>query len=313
MSTKLQIGLVVGLTVASGAVTGAGQQPLFRTATTLVPLQVTVTQGNKVVSGLGRNDFAVLEDGVPQELAFFESNDVPLDVVLLLDISASMATKLDGVHEAAKAFMNTLRPGDRGAVVGFNQNLKVMQSLTNDHRAIERAIKQTRPGGTTSLRNTLYVALKQLALPPPTTTDEIRRQTFVLLTDGEDNSSMIPYDDVLSVARNSGVNLYTIVVRPLEKKSPVEQISPESDFEMRRLAEETGGTAHFSDSVEQLKRAYTAIAAELSANYSLAYSSPNAGASRQQFHRIEVQVRANGEYQVRARRGYTAEAAGLNH
>lgn len=319
MLTKSCVALVlllVSLFPPSAPVTAwaeAGQQRTFRTATTLVALQVTVTNGDKIIAGLGRDDFTVLEDGVPQELAFFQSNDVPLDIVLLLDISASMEDKMDAVHDAAKAFMNALRPGDRGAVVGFNQNLKVMQPLTGDHQAIERAIKQASPAGATSLRNTLYVALKELALPAPATTDDIRRQTFVLLSDGEDNASMVSYEELLSVARNSGVNLYTIVVRPMDKKNPVKKIGSESDFEMRRLAEETGGTAFFSNSVEQLKHAYAAIAAELAAKYSLAYSSGNAAAARQQFHRVEVQVLGKKDFRVRARSGYTAESFGLNH
>jgi VWFA-related protein len=267
---------------------------------------------DKLVTGLEANDFAVREDGVPQQLAFFDSHEVPLDLVLLLDMSTSMSDKMDAVHEAAGAFMRTLRPRDRGAVIGFNESLKVIQPLTEDRESIARAIKETKPDGTTALRNTLYVALKQFA-SRPARLDDIRRQTFVLLTDGEDNQSLISFDEMLLAARNSGINIYAIVLRPTRKIDAPRTTGSESDFEMRQLAEQTGGTAFFPEGVERLKRVYSTIAAELAAKYSLAYSSSIPATAEAQFHRIDVQVVSNDTYRARARRGYTANASGAAH
>jgi Ca-activated chloride channel homolog len=269
-------------------------------------------QGDKLVTGLEANDFAVREDGVPQRLAFFDSHEVPLDLVLLLDMSTSMSDKIDAVHEAAGAFMKTLRPHDRGAVIGFNESLKVLQPLTEDRESIARAIKQTKPNGTTALRNTLYVALRQFA-SRPARPDDIRRQTFVLLTDGEDNQSLISFDETLQAARNSGVNIYAIVLRPTRKVDAPRITGSESDFEMRQLAEETGGAAFFPEGVDRLRRVYSSIAGELAAKYSLAYSSSNPANSEAKFHKIDVQVVSNVSYRARARRGYTADVSGLAH
>jgi len=306
------LAIFISLPVAERAAEPAarsGQQSAFRTSTTLVALQVTVTHGDKLVTGLGANDFTVLEDGVPQQLEFFDSYEVPRDVVLLLDMSTSMADKLDAVHEAAGAFMRTLRPRDRGAVIGFNESLKVLQPLTDDRQAIARAIKQTQANGTTALRNTLFVALKQFTSRAATPAG-IRRQTFVLLTDGEDNKSVISYEETLAAARNSGANIYTIVLRPKPKVDAPRSTSSESDFEMRRLAEETGGTASFPEDVERLKHVYSTIAAELAAKYSLAYSPTFSSPPReQQFHRIDVRILSNANYRARTRRGYAAAAA----
>jgi VWFA-related protein len=282
----------------------SGQHPSFRTATTLVALQVTVTHGDKLIAGLEANDFAVRDDGIPQQLSFFDSHEIPLDLVLLLDVSASMTDKIQSVHDAAGAFMATLRPHDRGAVIGFNESLKVLQPLTEDHAAIAAAIKRTRPDGTTALRNTLYVALKEFA-PRPASADDIRRQAFVLLTDGEDNQSVISYEETLAAAQNSAANIYTIVLRPTQVVDRPHNSTSESDFEMRRLAEETGGTAFFPENIDRLKHVYSTIAAELAAKYSLAYSPTMPAASSQPYHRIDVQVTSNGAYRARTRRGYT--------
>ena len=284
------------------------QQPTFRTATTLVALQVTVTHGDKLVTGLAADDFAVLEDGVRQRVSFFDSHETPLDVVLLLDVSSSMADYIEAVHDAAGAFVSRLRPQDRGAVVGFNENLKVIQPLTEDRHTVEQAIKRTQPGGTTSLRDTLYVALKEFG-SRSAAIDGIRRETFVLLTDGEDNSSLISYEDVLAAARNSGANIYAIVLRLPRGVDDSPRGTTESDFEMRRLAEETGGAAFFPVNIERLRRACSSVGAELDAKYSLAYSPATPAASGERFHRIDVQVVSNSSYRARARRGYTAMPA----
>jgi Mg-chelatase subunit ChlD len=98
----------------------------------LVALQVTVLHGSKLVSGLGADDFAIFEDGVPQRVQFFDARKVGLDVTLLLDTSSSMGVRFQPVHESSVEFMKALRPGDRGAVVAFNDAFTVVQPLTDD-------------------------------------------------------------------------------------------------------------------------------------------------------------------------------------
>jgi Ca-activated chloride channel family protein len=116
---------------------GAGQSPRsggrtqFRTGVDVVTLNVTVADTrDKFVGGLKSGDFAVYEDGVQQDLAFFEASEVPLDLALLLDVSASMEQKLPFVRKAATGFANALRPGDRASVVTFNNRISVAQVFT---------------------------------------------------------------------------------------------------------------------------------------------------------------------------------------
>ena len=131
----------------------------FRSATSLVAINVTVTSGSRLVTGLSRDQFVVYEDGKPQEIQFFESTQVPIDLILILDTSSSMHARMPTVHRAATQFMKILRPRDRGAVVVFNEHVKVMQDLTSDHRAIAEAIDATTADGSTALHTALYVSL----------------------------------------------------------------------------------------------------------------------------------------------------------
>ena len=116
---RLAAGIILALAVAvpAAAQSSAPAEPpqgsVFRSGASLVALNVTVSDGKHLVPGLQATDFAVYEDGVLQRVQFFESKEVPIDLVLLLDVSASMSGKMDVVHEAAVGFLNTLRERDR--------------------------------------------------------------------------------------------------------------------------------------------------------------------------------------------------------
>lgn len=287
----------------------SGQAPrVFRSTASMVALNVTVTDGEKLVTGLGQEDFTVYEDGVQQEVRFFETSTVPMDVILLLDASSSMRSRMPVVHEAAKGFMKLLREGDRGAVIAFNDNVRLIQDLTADQAAIESAINSTVPYGSTTLHNAIYIALKQFGRPAQAS-GQVRRQAIAVLSDGDDTSSLVSFDDVLAVARTTGVNIYTIGLQsqPASGAQPSGQgFLSQSGYAMKTLARETGAEAFFPANVFELKNVYAAIADELEAQYSIAYAPSN---TRQDggFRRIVVRVTSNPEFRSRARAGYTAE------
>jgi len=289
---------------------------LFRSSTNLVPLNVTVTDGNKqFVRGLTAADFAVFEDGIPQQVQFFEAVDVPLDLIMLLDTSSSMSDKMDVVHEAAVGFVRTLRPGDRGAVVAFADGVDILQQLTSDRAALEQAILKTAARGATSLNNALYISLKTFGRSAQQSGD-VRRQAIAVLSDGEDTSSLVSFDDVLSVARKSGVSVYPIALQ--SKYAAARLVSSgqrrffnESEFAMRSLAQETGAQAFFPTQIFELKGIYASIAQELSSQYSLAYAPANAR-SDGRFRRILVRLIGRPELMLRTRTGYTADTSRVN-
>jgi Ca-activated chloride channel family protein len=273
-----------------------------------VALNVTVTDGKRLVPGLTVEDFAIYEDGVLQRVQFFESKEVPVDLILLIDTSASMSDKMNVVHEAAVGFLNTLRGSDRGAVVTFGDSVNIAQELTGDRVELERAVRQSQPRGSTALNNALYVAMKQFGLGPQQE-GAVRRQAIAVLSDGEDTSSVIEFDDVLGMARKSGINIYTICLQnkySVARADTGRRYFSESDYSMKTLAQETGALAYFPQSVQELKGIYAGISDELSNQYSIGYSPANWRADGR-FRRIVVKVNAHPEFRPRARMGYTAE------
>ena len=286
------------------------QQPptIFRSSASLVALNVTVTDGSKLVTGLSRDDFEVYEDGVQQELRFFEASAVPMDVILLLDTSSSMRDKMGTVHDAARGFMQMLRPEDRGAVVAFNDDVRVLQDLTSDRAAIEAAISAAVAKGSTSLNNAIYIALKTFGRAARDT-GEVRRQAIAVLSDGEDTSSLLTAEDVVALARKTGVNIYTIALQSqfasAREASPRRYFS-ESEYSLKTLAKETGALSFFPSGVHELKDVYQTIATELESQYSIGYAPSNSRADGR-FRRIVVRVTADPSFRPRARVGYVAE------
>ena len=286
------------------------QGTVFRSGANLVPLNVTVTDNSKqFVKGLTKADFSVFEDGVEQALQFFEAAETPLDLILLIDTSSSMSDKMDVVHEAAIGFLKTMKASDRGAVVAFADGVDIVQALTSDRAALAEGVQKTRARGATSLNNALYISLKQFGRGAQHQGD-VRRQAIAVLSDGEDTSSLVSFDDVLELARKSGVSIYPIV---LQSKYAATRNAPqgqrryfsESEYSMRTLAQETGAQAFFPLQIFELKSVYASIGQELSSQYSLAYAPANTKADGR-FRRITVRVDKHPELKLRTRTGYTA-------
>lgn len=294
----------------------AGQAPqapsVFRSGASLVALNVTVTDSHqRFVRGLRAGDFAVYEDGVQQAVQFFEASDVPIDLILLLDASASMRDKMSAVHEAALGFLATLREGDRGAVVRFNDTVSIAQPLIGDRAALEAAVTATKGDGATALNNALYIALKEFGRSAQQGPD-VRRQAIAVLSDGDDTSSLVSFDEVLKLARGTGVGIYTIRVesdltRGRNRPTAQPGTFSESKYAMNTLARDTGGQAFYPRYITDLKQVYASIAEELSAQYSIGYTPSNARRDGR-FRRIVVRLPDQPELKPRARTGYTADA-----
>ena len=288
---------------------GQNSQPtVFRSGASLVALNVTVTGPDKrFVTGLAADDFAVYEDGIQQDLQFFESNAVPLDLIVLIDASSSMRHRMDMVHQAALGFINTLRQGDRGAVVAFSDSVSVVQGLTGDRAVLDSAIRGIAANGGTALHNAVYVALKQFGRGARDTS-QIRRQAIAVLSDGNDTASLLSFDDVLDVAHKSGVTVYPIALTEYEPHPPAGARSfSQAQYSMRKLAQETGAQAFFPTKVHELAAIYAAIAEELSYQYSIGYA-PRDTRSDGRFRRIVVRVPTRSDLSLRARTGYIALA-----
>jgi Ca-activated chloride channel family protein len=279
--------------------------PTFRSGSALVALNVTVQdRGAKFVRDLQPGDFVVYEDGIKQAVEFFESSRVPVDLIVLIDTSASMRDKLDTVHDAASAFMKTLRPEDRGAVVTFANTVMVAQPLTGDQALLQEAIRSTQASGNTCLNNAVYIALKQFGQAAQSDR-QVRRQAVVVLSDGADTASLVSFDSVVDLARHLGVSIYTVSLQTRAPNAATRR-NEEGDAALKTLAKETGAQSFFP-MPRDLKHVYATIATELASQYSIGYVPAN-NATDGRFRRVNVQVVTRPQVFSRTRLGYIAAA-----
>jgi Ca-activated chloride channel family protein len=252
------------------------QAPSFRAGVDLVSLNVTVTDAaSRYVTDLQQEDFQVFEDGVLQEVTFFNRTNLPIALGLLVDTSASMETRLPIAQEAAIGFANKLRPQDLAEVIDFDSRVVILAPFTNKAAELEQAIRRTSAGGSTSMYNAIYIALKDLKKVVATNVDEIRRQAIVVLSDGEDTSSLLPFEEVLDLAKRSETAIYAIGLRSSEANTSSSKGFKEAEFVLRQLAQETGGRAFFPSQTTELAAIYTQISDELSSQYTVGYTSRN--------------------------------------
>jgi Ca-activated chloride channel family protein len=289
----------LALAIACAAVAAAQQR--FRGGIDLVSLNVTVMDGSRYVTDLTQDEFEIYEDGAKQAITFFSRTPQPVALAILLDTSASMEEKLPTAQEAAVGFARRMKKGDEIEVIDFDSAVRILQPFTTDVAALERAIRQTSVNGSTSLYNAIYISLKELKKERAQSAEDIRRQAVIVLSDGDDTSSLMEYDDVLDLAKRSETAIYSIGLR---QGAEGRREFKEAEFVLRQLSQETGGRAFFPTSVAELPKIYDQISEELSSQYMLAYASRNMlrnGAWR----RIIVRVTRPG-LAARTRQGYYA-------
>ena len=253
----------------------AGQQPSFRAGVDLVSLNVTVTDGTRYVTDLQGENFSVFEDGVKQDVTFFSRTNLPIALVMLLDTSASMELKLPVAQEAAIGFARRLRSQDLAEVIDFDSRVVVLQNFTSKANELEQAIRKTSAGGSTSMFNAVYIALKDLKKVVARNSEEIRRQAIVILSDGQDTSSLLPFEEVLDLAKRSETSIYSIGLRADESSTGGTKAFNEAEFDLRQFAQQTGGRAFFPNQISELNGIYTQISDELSSQYTVGYTSRN--------------------------------------
>jgi Ca-activated chloride channel family protein len=309
------LALPIGTSAAPSGADPAGSDPAgqpagstFRSGVDVVALNVTVLDPQaRLLAGLRRDHFAVFEDGIRQDIAYFETSEVPLDLALLIDTSVSMEPRLGFVQKAATGFVDALRDGDRAAVYAFNSHVRPLQAFTADRGLVRQAIQATAAAGGTALYNAVYVALRAFESVVPN--DRIRRRAIVVLTDGEDTASVLSFDDLLAEATRAGVTIYTI---GLHADAPGVYAAQQArgyfstaDFAMRQLARETGAKAFFPTGLPSLAAAYDEIGRELATQYAIGYVSRNPMRNGA-FRRVTVRVNDSPGAQPRTRTGYLA-------
>ena len=299
------------ITAALGVPATLGaQKAVFKSGVEMVPLTVTVTDTKgKYVTGLTGNDFEVFEDGVQQDVAFFASDEVPLDVALLVDTSSSMNAELPLVKSAATGLVAKLRTTDRAIVVDVKGSTSIAQELTSDRNAIAGAIRGLSANGETAVYDAVYVILRELERERRTAA-QVRRQALVLLTDGIDTRSRLAFENVLDVARRGDVSIYVVALKSAVAQTPRSELPGailRSDYALNTLTRESGGRLFVPKAALDLPGIYTAIAEELFSQYDLGYM-PLRAVGDAGFRRVAVRLRPQTNALARTRTGYIASS-----
>jgi VWFA-related protein len=248
----------------------------------LVELYVAALDGaGRPLAGLTAGDFRVLEDGRPQEVRRFEEvRDLPLAVGLVLDTSGSMQESLIEAQRAAESFLRTVvRPGDTSFAVAFSDRPALLAPPTDDVDAVADALGGLRAYGGTALHDAMVTSLYYFR-------GLEGQKALVLLSDGDDTASNVPYADVLEYARRMNVAVYSVGLR-----------IGVGDITARRklgeLARATGGQSFFVSRASELDLVYDVIEEELRNRYLLAFSSDRPRGDGG-FRTIEVEVARSG-------------------
>jgi Ca-activated chloride channel family protein len=298
----------LAVAIAAAAIAAVAAQQRFRAGVELVSLTVTATDPTgKFITDLDQGDFDVFEDGAKQQVTFFSRTQQPISLALLLDTSASMEERMAIAQEAAIGFARQLHKDDQAEVIDFDSQVRILSPFTTDGAALEKAIRSTTPNGSTSLYNAIYISLKDLKKARAASADDIRRQAIVLLSDGDDTSSLVEFDEVLDLAKRSETAIYAIGLRQGEIGR---REFKEAEFVLRQLSQETGGHVYFPNDVRELPKIYQSIWEELSSQYTIAYSSSNPkrdGAWR----RIQIRVKRPGVI-ARTKTGYYGPTAAVS-
>lgn len=263
------------------------------------------------VQCFSKNDFIVLEDGVPQELTFFtdESNNPPIYVGVLMDTSPSTAGKMQFSKEAAKTFMYTVLKvrKDRAAFMTFDNEINLLQDFTDKTDLLDKAVdKVKKVGSQTSLYDAIWQFSDQKLRNAP------GRRVIVIITDGEDTFSRADINDAIDIAQRTETTIFAISTKEgfLGAVPGVEigTVKDTSDKMLDRLCRETGGEAFDSRDITALERALTKVSKELQSQYIITYRPANQNLDGRK-RKIEVQFKNKDfedKYRIRTKTEYRA-------
>ena len=294
-------------------------EDVLRVNTTLVTSPALIIgRDRRFVPNLRREDFHIFEDGVEQKLAYFAPVDKPFTVALVIDTSKSMLFDLQDLQNAATAFVDKMRPGDRALIVSFDNQIRVLAEPTSDREALRTAIGNLRQGGATRLYDAIDFVLNQRM-------DRIAdRKAVILFSDGVDNASKTatPESNLGDVLR-SDVLIYPIAFSTyaqIKGKPERKRRTPlagsgfnltdylRADAYLHQLAEETGVALFPAAAISDLDSAVASIVEELHNEYSLGYY-PTTSGQPGEVRRLEVRV-SQPQLQVRARTSYVFGQSG---
>jgi Ca-activated chloride channel family protein len=257
----------------------------------IVQVTATVTdQEGRFVKGLTRDRFRVREDGVAQRLTAFAGENIPLEIVVAVDVSQSMTDSMSTLKAAVRTFLTALRPADQVTLLAFNDNIFTLARRSTEPAQRVRAVDRLAPWGGTALFDAMLTALNTVGRQPG-------RRALVVFSDGEDQNSVATLKRVESRLETSDATIYTIGFGRSVKDRDLALV-------MARMSQMSGGRSFLIDDIRELDKVFADIVEELSNQYLLSYASSN-GAHDGTWRRIVVELDGLS-HQVRHRQGYRA-------
>jgi VWFA-related protein len=271
-----------------------------RVAPQLVRVTASVTDRNgRAIAGLRTSDFVVYEGSAERKVVEVTPATEPFNLILLLDVSGSVEERIDFIRKAARDFLNTVSPQDRIAIIGFRDDIQIISDFTTDRSLLSKKLDDFDAGGATSLYDALGYSLVHTLKPL-----RGERTAIVILSDGDDNRSFVPFPAILEATIESGALIYplyvpsglipeasvpkpTITVDPMRTRYLT--ITTRAAEEGQKLAEVSGGVFYSIKRLEELQKAYDDVVAQLRTAYTITYSSDASAIHRR------LRVRTNRE------------------
>ena len=264
-------------------------------------LNASVTDRNgRAIGGMKETDFTVYENGEERRVTKVVSTTEPFNLVLLLDVSGSVEEKIDFIRKAARDFLRTASPQDRIAIISFRDDIQVISDFSSDRRMLSQKLEDIDAGGATALWDALGFVLAD-------TLKQFRgeRTAVVILSDGDDNKSFVPFTAILEATIESGALVYPLYVpsglipessvsKPETTVDPLRSryltLTTRAEEEGRQLAAGSGGVYYPIRRLDELQRAYDDVVVQLRTAYTITYASNSTPSNNPR-----VRVRANRE------------------
>ena len=302
---RLRISLLLAAaTLAGGFTTFAQEQdPVFRSDTRLVVLHATVVDKNgNLVTNLPQTAFQVYEDGVQQQIKTFKREDIPVSLGLIIDNSGSMRDKRQKVETAALTLVKASNRQDEVFVVNYNDEafLDTRKDFTNDMKELEEALTKIDSRGGTAMRDALRMSIDHVKEK-----GKKDKRALLVVTDGNDNASIVTLENLVKSAQQSEVIIYAIGLLSEEDKREAKRAKRALDA----LAEATGGQSYYPKDMNDVEKIAQQVAHDIRNQYTIAYS-PLKQELDGTYRQIKVEVNGPNRPQVRTRSGYYANPGG---
>jgi VWFA-related protein len=267
----------------------------------LMRFTASVTDRNgRAIGGMRESDFTVWENGIERRVTDVSPANEPFNLVLLLDVSGSVEERMDFIRKAARDFLRTASPQDRISIISFRDDIQVISDFSTDRQMLSRKLDEIDAGGGTALYDALgYV------LADPVKRLRGERTAIVVMSDGDDNKSFLPFPAILQALGESGALVYPLYVpsglipessvpKPEVTIDPLRTryltLTTRAEEEGRKLATASGGVYYPIRRLEDLQKAYNDVVAQLRSAYTITYASNSVSSSP----RVRVRTNRDG-------------------